>query len=163
LLLLTVASTTANGTSYEVVVRLINSASAQDSPPVSIAAIVEAGILDSPIVATDMVKTGATLISVAQGYDPRDRDFFTGNLLLRIHFVIEMIWWTGLTPWEFELTFPYLPRYDPMKTWVGNFTARSIEQSTPLVNVFNTLTVTLISDVDLAVALPFFFLLTLQP
>ena len=106
MLLLTVASTTANGTSYEVVVRLINSASAQDSPPVSIAAIVEAGILDSPIVATDMVKTGATLISVAQGYDPRDRDFFTGNLLLRIHFVIEMIWWTGLTPWEFELTFP---------------------------------------------------------
>ena len=41
-----------------------------------------------------------------------------------------------------------------MKTWVGNFTARSIEQSTPLVNVFNTLTVTLVSDVDLAVTLP---------
>ena len=49
-----------------------------------------------------------------------------------------------------------------MKTWVGNFTARSIEQSTPLVNVFNTLTVTLVTDVDLAVTLPFFFF-TLEP
>jgi len=24
------------------------------------------------------------------------------NLLVRIHFIIEMIWWTGLAPWEFE-------------------------------------------------------------
>lgn len=89
-------------------VRLINSGTAQDSPTISVAGIVEAGILDSPIVVTDMVKTGDTLLSVAQGYDP-------------------------------------------MKTWVGNFTVKSIEQSTPLVNVYNTLTVTLVTDVDLAV------------
>ena len=24
------------------------------------------------------------------------------NLLVRIHFIIVMIWWTGLAPWEFE-------------------------------------------------------------
>ena len=28
------------------------------------------------------------------------------NLLVRIHLVIEMIWWTGLAPWEFEFPFP---------------------------------------------------------
>ena len=33
-------------------------------------------------------------------------EFFTDNLLVRIHFTIEMIWWTGLTPWEFEFPFP---------------------------------------------------------
>ena len=24
----------------------------------------------------------------------------------RVHFIIEMIWWTGLAPWEFEFAFP---------------------------------------------------------
>ena len=28
--------------------------------------------------------------------------FFIDNLLIRIHFIIVMIWWTGLAPWEFE-------------------------------------------------------------
>ena len=28
------------------------------------------------------------------------------NLLVRIHFILEMSWWTGLAPWEFEFTFP---------------------------------------------------------
>jgi hypothetical protein len=27
-----------------------------------------------------------------------ERDFFIDNLLVRIHFVIGMIWWTGLAP-----------------------------------------------------------------
>ena len=35
-----------------------------------------------------------------------ERDFFIDNLQLRIHFIIEMIWWTGLAPWEFDLSFP---------------------------------------------------------
>jgi len=26
--------------------------------------------------------------------------FFIDNLLVRIHFIIVMIWWTGLAPWE---------------------------------------------------------------
>ena len=30
------------------------------------------------------------------------REFFIGNLLVRIHFIIVMIRWTGLAPWEFE-------------------------------------------------------------
>jgi len=35
-----------------------------------------------------------------------ERDFFIDNLLVRIHFVIVMIWLTGLAPWEFEFPFP---------------------------------------------------------
>ena len=34
-----------------------------------------------------------------------DREFFIDNLLVRIHFIMEMIWWTGLAPWEFEYPF----------------------------------------------------------
>ena len=37
---------------------------------------------------------------------PPEREFFIDNLLVRIHFIIEMIWWTGLAPWEFEFPFP---------------------------------------------------------
>ena len=29
-------------------------------------------------------------------------EFFIDNLLVRIHFIIVMIRWTGLAPWEFE-------------------------------------------------------------
>ena len=36
----------------------------------------------------------------------RERDFFIDNLLVRIHFIIVMIRWTGLAPWEFVFTFP---------------------------------------------------------
>ena len=34
-----------------------------------------------------------------------EREFFIDNLLVRIHFVIEMIMWTSLAPWEFALPF----------------------------------------------------------
>ena len=37
--------------------------------------------------------------------NPRERKFCIDNLLVRIHFIIEMIWWTGLTPWELGLPF----------------------------------------------------------
>jgi len=33
-------------------------------------------------------------------------EFFLDNLLVRIHFIIVMIRWTGLAPWEFEFPFP---------------------------------------------------------
>ena len=36
----------------------------------------------------------------------RDRELFIDNLLVRVRFIIEMIWWTGLAPWEFEFPFP---------------------------------------------------------
>ena len=35
-----------------------------------------------------------------------EREFFIDNLLVRIHFIIVMIRWTGLAPWEFEFIFP---------------------------------------------------------
>jgi len=35
-----------------------------------------------------------------------EREFFIDNLLVRIHFIIEMIRWTGIAPWEFEFPFP---------------------------------------------------------
>ena len=43
-----------------------------------------------------------------------ERGFVFDNPLVRIHSIIEMIWWTGLAPWEFEIPFPgslniYLP------------------------------------------------------
>ena len=34
---------------------------------------------------------------------PRERGVFVDKLLVRIHFIVEMIWWTGLAPQEFEL------------------------------------------------------------
>ena len=35
-----------------------------------------------------------------------ERQFFIDSLLVRIHFIIEMIWWTGLALWELEFPFP---------------------------------------------------------
>jgi len=35
-----------------------------------------------------------------------EREFFIDNLLVRIQFIIVMIRWTGLAPWEFEFSFP---------------------------------------------------------
>ena len=35
----------------------------------------------------------------------REREFFIDNLLVRIHFIIVMIRWTGLAPWEFVGSF----------------------------------------------------------
>jgi len=36
----------------------------------------------------------------------RERAFFIDNLLVRIHFIIVMVRWTGLAPWEFEFPSP---------------------------------------------------------
>ena len=35
-----------------------------------------------------------------------EREFFIDNLLVQIHFIIVMVRWTGLAPWEFEFPFP---------------------------------------------------------
>ena len=45
-----------------------------------------------------------------------EREFFIDNLLVRIHFIILMIRWTGLAPWEFE--FPFR-RYPTIKLFKG--------------------------------------------
>jgi len=42
----------------------------------------------------DKLRTGGA-------YPAVEREFYIDNLLVRIHFIIEMIWWTGLAPWEF--------------------------------------------------------------
>ena len=42
----------------------------------------------------------------------RDREFFLENLLVRIHFIIVMIRWTGLAPWEFESLFRQVVQSD---------------------------------------------------
>ena len=36
----------------------------------------------------------------------REREFVIDNLLVRNHFFIEMIRWTGLAPWDCEFPFP---------------------------------------------------------
>ena len=41
-----------------------------------------------------------------QVHPHREREFFFDNLLVRIHLITEMIWWTGLAPWVFEFPFP---------------------------------------------------------
>jgi len=34
------------------------------------------------------------------------RDLFIENILVRIHFIILIIRWTGRAPWEYEFPFP---------------------------------------------------------
>jgi len=48
----------------------------------------------------------------SESYDgpARAREFFIDNLLVRNHFIIVMIRWTGLAPWEFELRHRYRNR-----------------------------------------------------
>ena len=36
----------------------------------------------------------------------RKGEFFIDNLLVQIHFIIEVIWWNGLAPRVFGLPFP---------------------------------------------------------
>ena len=34
------------------------------------------------------------------------REFVIDNILVRIRIIIEVIWWTGLAPWEVEFPSP---------------------------------------------------------
>ena len=40
------------------------------------------------------------------GFSDTESDFIIDKLTVRIHFIIVMIRWTGLAPWEFEFPFP---------------------------------------------------------
>ena len=42
------------------------------------------------------------VVAVAAGWMDAERECFIDNLLVRVHFIILMIRWTGLAPWEFE-------------------------------------------------------------
>ena len=52
-----------------------------------------------------LFSAGETAGQLAARHTLQEREFFTDNLLVRIHFIIEMIGWTGLAPWEFEFPF----------------------------------------------------------
>ena len=45
-------------------------------------------------------------IFLAQYERAGEREFFIVNLPVRIHFIIVMVRWTGLAPWEFEFLLP---------------------------------------------------------
>ena len=46
------------------------------------------------------------MLIIVKHWFSRDRELFIDNLLVRIHFIIAMVRWTGLAPWEFEFPFP---------------------------------------------------------
>ena len=50
---------------------------------------------------------GCRSSGAAQNVPPacEEREFFIDNLLVRVHFIIVMMRWTGLAPWEFEAHF----------------------------------------------------------
>ena len=45
-----------------------------------------------------------TLLPILPTTQPTE--FFIDNLLVRIHFIIDIIWWTGLAPWGVEFPVP---------------------------------------------------------
>ena len=49
-----------------------------------------------------------------------EREFFIDNLLVRIHYIIVMIRWTGLAPWEVEFPFPGSLTSDPQIPLTGD-------------------------------------------
>jgi len=59
-------------------------------------------------------------LPLTQNPEPLETEFFIDNLLVRIHFIIVMIRWTGLAQWWFEFPFPgrltstFLPELEPL-------------------------------------------------
>jgi len=53
------------------------------------------------------------------------REFFIDNILVRIHFIIVMIRWTGLAPWEF--LYAALPQVVP-GSGVGEWEGASLRR-----------------------------------
>ena len=45
-------------------------------------------------------------VCIIPGGGGAERELVIDNLLVRIHFIIVMIRWTGLAPWEFEFPLP---------------------------------------------------------
>jgi len=53
----------------------------------------------------DVSETHNAELALLAGASPTDREFFIDNLLVRIHFIIVMIRWTGLAPVHLPLMF----------------------------------------------------------
>ena len=51
-------------------------------------------------------------------WEGSEREFFIDDLLVRIHFIIVMIRWTGLAPWEWKVSlFGGVVRWGQAGTW----------------------------------------------
>jgi len=66
--------------------------------------LVDCVVLKAAFGATSSAANAHT--ATATACHPREREFFIDNLPVRIHFIIVMIRWTGLAPWDFEFPFP---------------------------------------------------------
>ena len=58
-----------------------------------------------------------------------ERQLFIGNLLFRVHFIIEMIWKTGLASWEFEFVALHQPSYGRTTSRTSNSAGNSSRSS----------------------------------
>ena len=57
-----------------------------------------------PLYATSNIHPPLTFTNIYPQHP--EREFFIDNRLVRTHFIIVMIRWTGLAAWEFEFPFP---------------------------------------------------------
>ena len=64
------------------------------------------GPVQKPVLTLPLVRSQGHACSHASSQRDRDREFFIDNLLVQIHFIIVVVRWTGLAPWEFEFPFP---------------------------------------------------------
>ena len=55
-----------------------------------------------PLYTPDAQPLALTPTSARALLPPRERNLFIDNLLVRMHLIIEMIWWSGLASWEIE-------------------------------------------------------------
>ena len=70
--------------------------------PAKVAVPVQAAKVAAPVeVAVPAAKVAAKVEAPAKPAVVQVRGLQMINLLVRIHFIIEVIWWTGLAPWEF--------------------------------------------------------------
>jgi hypothetical protein len=68
-------------------------------------------------------RVAALLRGAAARQDPDrcEKQFFIDDLLVRIHFIIVIIKWTGLAPWEFGFPFPG----SPISTFLAPFSRQN--------------------------------------
>ena len=63
----------------------------------------------------------------------REREFFVGNLLVRVHVIIVMVRGAGLAPWEFEFSFPGRLTSTFLAAGCAPGCSRPVDQSNPIV------------------------------
>jgi len=67
---------------------------------------------------------GPRLLGIGVPWDPIEREFFTDNILVRIHLIMSQMFFgrTGLAPWEFEFPLPG----SLISTFLGDPTCRAV-------------------------------------